>query len=256
MKDPAALVYIDKWISATKGMKGAEKGWYFDLILHQFDKGSIPSDLDELASICAVRPSEYKLFEQVFEQVLKQKFELNDEQRYENGFAKEIIQRRQKFVEKRSSAGKISYIMRYARKNFKLNKKKELFLKEKIDLTIDLKNEQVLKHMLEQKLELYINVDEDVNKDNIKKGVNLFFNTETFKSKWKDWREYKNDEFEFKYKSKQSEQATLTELYNLSGEKESIAVKIIDRSMAKGWKGFFKLNDENNKQPKPKVKLR
>ena len=58
MKDPAALVYIDKWAAATKGMRGAEKGWYFDLILHQFDKGYVPNDFDEICSICSVRPSE------------------------------------------------------------------------------------------------------------------------------------------------------------------------------------------------------
>ena len=167
-KDPAALIYIDKWISSTRGMKLAEKGIYLDLILHQFDKGSIPNNIDELAAICSVRPSEYNLFEQVFEQVLKQKFVQNESGRLENEVAKEVIQRRENFKNKRSNAGKMSYILKFARKNFRLNKGKEDFIRSKINLDIDLKNEQVLKQVLKQILELYINVNEDVNinKDN------------------------------------------------------------------------------------------
>lgn len=163
MKDPAALVYIDKWAAATKGMRGAEKGWYFDLILHQFDKGFIPNDLDEIFSICSVRPSEYDLFKHVFEQVLSKKFEHDESGNLKNGIAAEIIQRRQNFKDKKSNAGKISYIMRFARENYGVSIDQEKFLKLNIDLDFDLKNEHVLRHMLEQKLELYINVD--VNKD-------------------------------------------------------------------------------------------
>jgi len=247
MKDPAALVYIDKWSSATKGMRGCEKGWYFDLILYQFDKGSIPNDFDTLASICSVRPSEFDLFKQVFEQVLKHKFKQNLEGSLENPFASDIIQKRQRFLDKRSNAGKISYILRFARKNFKLNKKKEAFLKDNVDVDIDLKNEQVLKHMLEQKLELYINEDEDINEDvDINKSVVFPFETNKFKEQWEVWKNYKNEEFKFKYKSNSSEQAALAELNNLSNGQQETAIKIIHQSMAKGWKGFFELKNDNN----------
>lgn len=169
MKDPAALLYIDKWITATTEMKADARAYYMDLILFQFDKGSIPNDIEELANICRVRFSEFKVFEQVFEQVLKQKFVQNDNGRLINEFSQEIIQKRKKFIDKRSNSGKLSYIIRYARKHLKATPAQIDFIKKQDNLLeIDTKNEQVLKQVLEQILELYINIDEDVNIDSIK----------------------------------------------------------------------------------------
>lgn len=74
-KDPAALIYIDKWISSTNGMQASFRAWYFDLLLYQYDKGELPNDEDELAGICRVRPSEYNLFKQMVEQVDKRLLE-------------------------------------------------------------------------------------------------------------------------------------------------------------------------------------
>lgn len=173
-KDPAALIYIDKWIAATQGMRGDEKGWFLELILYQFDKGSLPSDIDELASICRIRPSEFEKFKQVFEQVLKQKFEQDDEGRLENSFAKEIIQGRQAFKAKRSHSGKWSYVKKFVAKHFGEKTPAEWhFIYEHFDFSIDLKNEQVFKQVLEQIFELYINanVDEDEFKVEFKEGM-------------------------------------------------------------------------------------
>lgn len=172
-KDPAALLYIDKWIVATTEMKADCRAYYMDMILFQFDKGSLPNDIEEIANICRVRISEFKSFEHVFEHVLKSKFKLNSEGRLENEFAKEIIQGRQQFLDKRSSSGRMSYFIRFIIKNFKPKKDVIQFVKDNADLSdIDLKNEQLLKHLFEHLLELYINVNEDEDKDVIdtKKG--------------------------------------------------------------------------------------
>jgi hypothetical protein len=76
------------------------------------------------------------------------------------------------------------------------------------------------------------------------------FFTENFKTQWQLWKVYKSKEFNFKYKSIESEQAALTELSNLSQKSEKKAIEIINQSMAKGWKGFFELknNTQNGKQ--------
>lgn len=82
------------------------------------------------------------------------------------------------------------------------------------------------------------------------------FFTENFKTQWQLWKVYKSKEFNFKYKSVQSEQASLTELSNLSQKSEKTAIEIINQSMAKGWKGFFQLKNET--QPyseKPKFSI-
>lgn len=162
-KDPAALFYIDKWLVATKEMKAGCRGWYLNLILHQFDKGDLPNDIEELANLADVRISEFKEFEQVFEQTLKHKFEENENGRLENQFAKEIMQARETFKNKRSFAGKLSYVLRYYRENHKPKKALERFIKENIDLDFDVKNKQVLEQVFKQISELYINVNKDIS---------------------------------------------------------------------------------------------
>jgi hypothetical protein len=72
------------------------------------------------------------------------------------------------------------------------------------------------------------------------------FETEKFKVQWQLWKAYKSKEHNFKYKSIESEQASLTELSNLSNGLEETAILIINQSVAKGWKGFFEL--KNNYQ--------
>lgn len=79
-----------------------------------------------------------------------------------------------------------------------------------------------------------------------KTEVVLPFKTEKFKVQWQLWKAYKAKEYGFKYKSIESEQASLTELSNLSNEIEETAILIMNQSMAKGWKGFFQL--KNNYQ--------
>jgi hypothetical protein len=63
---------------------------------------------------------------------------------------------------------------------------------------------------------------------------------------WIKWKKYKKDEFRFNFKSEISEQSSKTELINLSGNDEETAIKIIEQSIANGWKGFFKLKTNGN----------
>lgn len=91
------------------------------------------------------------------------------------------------------------------------------------------------------------------------------FITETFKPEfvpiWVKWKEYKQKEFGFKYKSEDSESAAFAELVKLSKKNEDQAILIINQSMANGWKGFFELKTDSAKQkqsegpPQKKSKL-
>ena len=177
MKDPAILLYKDKWLIATKGMRADAKGWYLNLIIYQHDIGSLPNDIEELANLCDVRFSEFEQFKQVFEQVLKHKFELTEDNRLENAFAREIIQNRETFKEKRSGAGKLSYVLKYFRKHFKYKSGFEEWFKHNVDIDFDIKNEQVLKQVFKQNFELYINVNEDVIKNIVSEDVLFVFDS-------------------------------------------------------------------------------
>lgn len=164
--DPAALLYIDKWYAATVEMSSSARAYYMDMILRQFKTGSIPNDIESLATICRVRISEFDLFKQVFNKEIKHLFEQNSEGRLENPTAREIIQKRKKFVDKRSISGKMSYIVRYATRVFNASQEDIAIIKEHINPDeIDTKNEQVLKQVLKQIFELYINVNVDINKN-------------------------------------------------------------------------------------------
>lgn len=165
-KDPAALFYIDKWLTATAEMRADCRGWYLNLILHQFDKGDLPNDLEELAALAQVRISEYEMFKQVFKQVLEQKFKLNERGRLENDVAAEIIQRRETFKDERARAGKIGYFVKYIKRNFNKLSQDLYFMeyvKNSVEIEkIDTKDEQVLKQVLKHLLKLYRNENKDI----------------------------------------------------------------------------------------------
>lgn len=82
----------------------------------------------------------------------------------------------------------------------------------------------------------------------IKSDLIFPFNNPEFKKHWGIWKDFKEKEFKFKYKTLQSEQAALLKLSELANQNESIAIKIINESMANGWKGFFELKTNKNEQ--------
>ncbi|SHH95614.1 Uncharacterized conserved protein YdaU, DUF1376 family [Chryseobacterium oranimense] len=165
-KDPAVLIYFDKWISSTNGMKAHYRAWYMDLLMYQYDNPEgIPDDKDFIAGICRVLPSEYELFKQMLEQVLEQKFELIGN-KWVNHVANEIISKRQDFKAKRTKSGNIGVIIKLAKtiKGFTpkyLTKLKEYLFEMDIKEIEKAKDKQVL----EQMLKLYVDEDEDEDED-------------------------------------------------------------------------------------------
>lgn len=166
MKDPAALFYIDTWLSATAEMDSDIRGWYLNLILHNYDKKDLPNDIEKLAVLAGVKFSEFERFKQVFEQLLKHKFTLNDNNRLENNYAKNIIQSRELFKEKRSKSGNIGVIIKIAKsiEGF-TDEYIEKLKKHLYSLNITEIDKHKDKQMLNQMLKLYINGNENENKD-------------------------------------------------------------------------------------------
>jgi len=91
-------------------------------------------------------------------------------------------------------------------------------------------------HTLKDKEEVKVEVKEEV-----KVKVVYPFDSEKFMEWWGYWKEYKLKEHKFKYASHISEQATAKELAGLAKGNEATAIKIIEQSIANGWKGFFEL---------------
>ena len=167
-KDPAVLFFPANWLTSTAEMDADCTGWYLNLILHNYDKGDLPNDIENLAKLANVKFSDFNRFKQVFEQVLSKKFDLLENGRLSNLKTQQILRSRELFKDKRSNAGKVSYLMRFFEENypkeFKNNKLKE-FIKSKLDTDIDTKNRTLVQNMFEQNFELYININENINKD-------------------------------------------------------------------------------------------
>lgn len=168
MKDPAALIYIDKYLIATAEMDADCVGWYTKLLMHQYNKKDLPSDIEALAGLCNVKFSHYDKFKQVFESCLSKKFELNENNRLENPFASEIISSREIFKDKRSKSGTIGWIVKmfYAEKlgkTYHLKLVKEYLYNLENEVLETLKDKQVLKQVLKQNAKLYINRDIDID---------------------------------------------------------------------------------------------
>ena len=64
---------------------------------------------------------------------------------------------------------------------------------------------------------------------------------------WNLWKDYKENQFKFKYKTIQSEQIAFDDLVRLSNNSCENAIEIIKQSMANGWKGLFELKISQNK---------
>lgn len=61
---------------------------------------------------------------------------------------------------------------------------------------------------------------------------------------WFSWIKYKKTQFNFKYKSIESEQKGINELISLCKGNYDLAQRIVDQSIAKTWKGLFELNNK------------
>ena len=71
------------------------------------------------------------------------------------------------------------------------------------------------------------------------------YDTPEFHEAWRLWKQYKKEEFGFRYKSKISEQAALRRLARLSSNAKE-AILIIEQSMEFGYRGFFELKKTSN----------
>jgi hypothetical protein len=69
--------------------------------------------------------------------------------------------------------------------------------------------------------------------------VVLPWETETFKSAWREWLDYRWAQHKFHYKRAQDEQIAIHQLQNHSNGNEPLAIHIIATSIANGWRGLF-----------------
>ena len=79
------------------------------------------------------------------------------------------------------------------------------------------------------------------------------FDSDDFKKLWNLWKEYRQEQHNFKYKSPVTEQAALDALNRRSEGIEDTAINLIKTAMSRGWRGFFTENNiKDEKTPEQK----
>jgi len=221
-KDPAFLFYPNDWIGGTMGMTFEEKGAYIDLLMMQFNRGHMTTDM--VAHMLGHN------FGQIWVK-LKDKFQQDSEGLWFNARLEEEKKRRQNYAKSRRN--NLSGKNQWSKSKGKKGGHKDGHM------TTHMENE---------------NENENINEN--KKGgkggkrspveVQLPWDTESFRKAWEEWKEYRRQEHGFKYKTATSQSGALSELFSLSMGNETNAIEIMRQSEANGWKGFFKLKDKND----------
>jgi hypothetical protein len=119
-----------------------------------------------------------------------------------------------------------------------------IHLLEKYNLTKTQNKPLVSPSQGRKDMDMVMDMDKDKDKEGKSEKIKMAFCGEEIESAWESWKEYKQVQYKFKYKTLKSEQAAFDELVELSGKDLGTALKIIKQSMAKGWKGLFALKNE------------
>ncbi|NRA78916.1 MAG: hypothetical protein HRU18_11960 [Pseudoalteromonas sp.] len=220
-----------------------ERACFIDLLVYQHQHGIIPPDIKRVQMYCS------GISEATLQATLQAKFE-QTEKGWINRKLKKVTDEREAYASKQSENGLIGQFWKKAKGAISAKELKKLkdfiyndYGKEKLieELKSQTTHEATLKGLLKH-LE-----NEDGIEDGIENKVLLPWSGE-FENFWNSWKEYKSKEHKFSYKSELSEQSALKKLTELSGGDMQTAIKIIERSIANGWKGFFKLDEPNKPQ--------
>lgn len=149
---------------------------------------------------------------------IKDKFKKDEHGLWYNTRLEEEKNKRQKFTESRRN--NISGENQHTKK------------KKIIDTSVRSHDQHMTTHMED------VNVNEDV--------IDYYFNSSKFLENWKNWKDYKKNQYKFNFKTSKSEQIAINHLVKLSNQKESDAIEIINQSIANGWKGFFELKKQSH----------
>jgi len=71
---------------------------------------------------------------------------------------------------------------------------------------------------------------------------------------WNDWIVHRKKSHKSVYHSAKYEQKAMNELKALSKDNEAVAIKIVEQSIIRDWKGFFNLDSKNDSQQEPQRK--
>lgn len=261
-KNPILPIYYNDLNGSTRTWTDEEFGAYVRLLIEQWDKGCIPTEMKRILKIADSAEKNWP--------VLCQKFTPGEDGFLRNSVMEEIRKEREKFSnhqsENGSKGGRPS-------KDFLGFRERILMNVEKIDFEFEIsfcekkKNECIRmgektnywdscisfltkinpnKTQIKPKKKPLEDEDEIEKEKELENEIELPFTSENFRVSWQKWKDYRRKEFKKSYKSPQTEQAALVHLYELSEKNEYQAVTIINQSIANQWQGLFELKKQQN----------
>lgn len=161
-KDPAFLFYPQRWLEGTAEMTPEQRGVYIDLLAHQHQKGSIPSEIGKLCRLVRLSESE---FTPIWNEV-KLKFRSTNDNRLVNETLDEIKTERSTKSLTNTITGTLASIIRLSNQPAEINEKiKKSF---KIDAFLTVPKESLtdrLGEWYQERLKSIININGNINTD-------------------------------------------------------------------------------------------
>jgi len=236
-----------------------ERACYIDLLIYQHQHGIIPNEPKRLMMYCS------GCNEDTVKRVLNQKFNQMDDG-WLNHKLNHLVNERSNHRPKKIAASVLAGLISKS----KLDKKKILKIKKNFKIGNFIEDKEGCKlpdNQIKTEIKKWFNQmvnhlvnnleneneDENINKDKKEKGVkgerkiNYPWDSEDFKINWDKWILYKKNQHKFNFKTEKTEQTAIDYLKEISKD-EKDAIKIINTSIANGWKGLFqsKVNNQNN----------
>jgi uncharacterized protein YdaU (DUF1376 family) len=205
-KDPAFLFYVNDFDSGTKFFTHEQVGKFIRLLMAQFNHGSLSEK--QVIFICGT-----------LDEDIMNKFAKDENGNYFNIRLSDEIEKRKKYSESRS--------------NNKKGKNKEHM--SNISISYDSTHDNHIENENENEID-YVNVNE----------LSIYPFSENFMQHWDEWKAYRFQQHKFKYKSPSSEQSAFNLLVKKANQNESLAIDILNYTMAHGWKMFVLPKTDKN----------
>lgn len=261
-KDPAFLFYSKDFYEGTRLMLPEERACYIDLMIYQHQQGPIPDDIPRLQMYCSGCSAG------AIQRVLNEHFNQTPNGWLNKRLTREVNLRAMGKPKKMAAAvfaGLISASKLTKRQKEQLKRAfvisdfiqegdAKIVTEEEIKKRIRQWFNQMVNQPKNKRLTIIANENEDVNaiehiitnedepvKQKKATAPAMPWEDPEFVAQWQQWKTYKQKEFNFSYRSVQSEQAALQRLATTSSNQMQTAIAILHQSMANGWKGFFQL---------------
>jgi uncharacterized protein YdaU (DUF1376 family) len=244
-KSPAFQLYPQDFLVGTADMTSEEVGGYIRLLCYQWTKGFLENNDKKLMQLSGV-------FDINDLNNVKSKFILCEDGYLRNGRMESTRLEQDTYREKQASKSKEYWDKKKLVALDRLATPEPIPLGMALDMARVSPSPSPSPSPTTTTTSLPLTTTKDILlKKESKKVLEIIlpFDSEEFKTAWKNWKEYKRVEKNFKFKSDISESIALKKLLADCLGRENIALEMIETSISAGWTGLFTPTKKQNYEP-------